>query len=58
MCRNHQKWSTAKFFEDAEVRDGLPEEWLGLRHLTHIFGGDIEQVHESVRFAGQRQNQT
>ncbi len=38
--------ATAKFLEDAVVRDGLPDERGGIRHLPDMLGCGQRQVNE------------
>ena len=35
---NHTHTAATELFQDAVVRDGLPWEWLGLRHSGIILG--------------------
>ena len=36
----------AQLFEDAVMRDGLPDEGVGVRHLPFILGCSLGQVNE------------
>ena len=46
---HHTHTATTELFEDAVMRDGLPEEWVGFRHLALILGCDLGQVNEPWR---------
>ena len=43
--------SAAQLFENAVVRDGLPDEWMGVRHLALILGCGRRQVNEADTLA-------
>jgi len=45
--------TATEFFEDAEVRDGLTEKWLGVDHFRGVLGEVYGQVNEPARFAKQ-----
>ncbi len=43
---HHAHPATAQFFQDAVVRDGLPEERVGFRHSAVILGIEVRQINE------------
>jgi len=44
--------AATELFEDAVVRDGLPDKRVGIRHSAAILGCDLEQVNESEGLFG------